>query len=904
MKRWIIGTLAVALALAAGTSVAVAQEGPAAPATATVEVAVWRSVANPADLYLSTRLEGGRWRRESTALDMSALDASNHFHLSNAVSAEVFLAGAGTVAIEARVWRSVANPARIYLSTRPAGERWRTEGTALDMSALDALGRFHQSNAVPVAVPLARAAPTIASSAAGEEPFTYIPTLDARVVELRFFESGFYSPPRDARVYRTTFSRSTTRYVSWQLNLAHSPKPERNDYTIEAVFHRPNGSVLARQTAETYIDEGWTSSYYSESWGWREPGHWPPGQYRVELLIANQPVAVGAFQVVDNAIPRAGPFANLRANLAWAADPLTLEARTGLLALAGLQEADPALATAVAAFPWVRDGLSEDGLRALQHLAILAGADAGLASRVAAFPWLADDITAEEGLAGRTLALLAGDDGLLAHRIADRAWVADGITEDERRTIARLRDLANAGASAISNMSFLKTLSQADVWAVQALRSLAYSDFQEFHWLLERPLISDGIADGEATIVSTLRRVKERNPTLLETLLDPQQVRLEERSIELPLAGAVQLTIIRTRPGAERTMDLLERAVRANEAFTEIPLPLRQVTYLFTDGLTRGFRGTNFGSYIVSVPGIDEPSYSEERAFKHFAHEAAHYYWTGNQFWLNEGAAQLVEAVASHQATGYAIIPEYRPCPDLRTIAAVEALEITPTYSVDILCHYALGERLFHDLYRTLGEPAFRRGFRNLYLLSQSDDPEDECEDTSLTICHVAAAFKASAGEEMAATVDRIVARWYDGSEPYNISYLNIGPADPGLPDYEGEITGAYISLHKDREQQAPVERLSTEELMDPLHLILEFAFARSEDPRTIPLVLAESYEDGFVHERRSYTINLQTELTSPWWRFSVGPRSPEQNWAVGRHWVQVYQGEQKVAEVSYEVTP
>lgn len=264
----------------------------------------------------------------------------------------------------------------------------------------------------------------------------------------------------------------------------------------------------------------------------------------------------------------------------------------------------------------------------------------------------------------------------------------------------------------------------------------------------------------------------------------------------------------------------------------------------------------------------------------------------------------MLEAVASHRATGSAIAPERRPCPAVRTLAEVEKLERSPMYSPDTICHYVLGERIFHDLYRTLGEPAFRQGFQYLYLLSRADDPDDECEGTSLTICHVAAAFKADAGEDMAATVDRIVARWYDGSEPYDTSYLGLGPVDPSLPDYQGEITGAYISLHKDRDQQAPVERLSADELMGPLHFILEFAVARSVDPKRIPLVVVESFEDGFVHKRRFYTTNFHPHLTSPWWRLSVGPSSSSAKWTVGRHWVQVFYGEQKVAEVAFEVTP
>ena len=57
--------------------------------------------------------------------------------------------------IEVTVWRSVLDPALLYLSTRPDGGSWVTQDRALDMSRLSASGRFHQSSAVRVEVPLA-----------------------------------------------------------------------------------------------------------------------------------------------------------------------------------------------------------------------------------------------------------------------------------------------------------------------------------------------------------------------------------------------------------------------------------------------------------------------------------------------------------------------------------------------------------------------------------------------------------------------------------------------------------------------------------------------------------------------------------------------------------------------------
>ena len=149
----------VSLDLSIWTSVA-RPEPPAAdePATATIEVTVWRRVANPSLLYISTRPEGGSWRTLDTALDMTALSSSRRFHQSNAIAVEVRVSG-GLVSAEVTVWRRVSNPTLLYVSTRPEGGDWHTLDTALDMTTLSSSGQFHQSNAVSVEVLLPESQP-------------------------------------------------------------------------------------------------------------------------------------------------------------------------------------------------------------------------------------------------------------------------------------------------------------------------------------------------------------------------------------------------------------------------------------------------------------------------------------------------------------------------------------------------------------------------------------------------------------------------------------------------------------------------------------------------------------------------------------------------------------------------
>ena len=125
-----------------------------------------------------------------------------------------------------------------------------------------------------------------------------------------------------------------------------------------------------------------------------------------------------------------------------------------------------------------------------------------------------------------------------------------------------------------------------------------------------------------------------------------------------------------------------------------------------------------------------------------------------------EGAASLLEPVSENARTGAPIDIPYRSCPSGTTIAELEALY--PGFNdPEFACNYYLGGNVFLDLYNTLGKETFRQGFLRLYLKSQQDDPEDDCEGVHLGICHVEAAFKAGASDDVVAQVDEILDRWY-----------------------------------------------------------------------------------------------------------------------------------------------
>ena len=265
---------------------------------------------------------------------------------------------------------------------------------------------------------------------------------------------------------------------------------------------------------------------------------------------------------------------------------------------------DVDVAELVVELAWVQDGMEELEVQTIEELSYIAYDDAKLASSVVGLDWVQDGIEEIEfeaiGWANNF------GDGAVASSVVALAWVQDGVEEREVNTIEELSyiDFYDTDEAArIVAMPFLETLDPPDVSAVKALSQLASFRENDFHRVLSHPTLSNGITDDWAKIVATLYGVSKNNSDLVDTLLDPDRVTLEERVIELPLAGETHLAIIRTGPGAERSMDLLEHAVRHAEEFI-CPLSPTMSVGSFGDAVTPTFGG-NFGTHIVTLPKYD-----------------------------------------------------------------------------------------------------------------------------------------------------------------------------------------------------------------------------------------------------------------------------------------------------------
>ena len=69
---------------------------------------------------------------------------------------------------------------------------------------------------------------------------------------------------------------------------------------------------------------------------------------------------------------------------------------------------------------------------------------------------------------------------------------------------------------------------------------------------------------------------------------------------------------------------------------------------LFSDAVARGAIGINYGTGMVLEPRFDvaDGSYDAERLRGVLTHEVAHYWWNGNENWVDEGMSEFLAAAS------------------------------------------------------------------------------------------------------------------------------------------------------------------------------------------------------------------------------------------------------------------
>ena len=363
----------------------------------------------------------------------------------------------------------------------------------------------------------------------------------------------------------------------------------------------------------------------------------------------------------------------------------------------------------------------------------------------------------------------------LYEAVQERAWSDNQNSQEIGPIIESLMFIAEYDedtAADLAGMPFLDTLEEPDIHAAETLVELFYWENEAFQEVMSHRAVSDGITDEEAKLISLLAGLHENNPALVREILNVSRTNVTEKKISLPLGGDVTLAIVRRENGETTSMDLLEKAVTETESLMGIPFPSKHITLLFEETVPENAEGVHVGNFIAIMPSYEQLQGERRSELAYLiVHEVAHYYWMNGQAWLDEGAADFTATYVEWKGSNKALEPINEPCDAGITLQDLEKLGWAES-EASFVCNYALGERLFIDLYNTLGEKAFRRGMQQLYHSSQNIYEQNA---GTAGVWELRRAFKKEAelSTDVDATiVDQLVNRWYLGTSVSTTSSL------------------------------------------------------------------------------------------------------------------------------------
>lgn len=125
-----------------------------------------------------------------------------------------------------------------------------------------------------------------------------IPSLRARIISVKFFETEKELINYDKRTYRKEFERSRTRFIAWEINLEYPTKTRQTGFEIMEIWYSPNGTRIYRNISNSSIERNWNNSYHAGGYGNSEWGKaWQAGIYKVELYIDGAMIGTYSFKI-------------------------------------------------------------------------------------------------------------------------------------------------------------------------------------------------------------------------------------------------------------------------------------------------------------------------------------------------------------------------------------------------------------------------------------------------------------------------------------------------------------------------------------------------------------------------------------------------------------------------------
>lgn len=365
---------------------------------------------------------------------------------------------------------------------------------------------------------------------------------------------------------------------------------------------------------------------------------------------------------------------------------------------------------------------------------------------IQSIPWVTDGLEPSEVAGVLALWRIANWPDSLLEEIVRKPWVQDGLVEKEWTAIDLLETIVSRGRS---------------------LESAGYSSHYRYALTIPgKPFMEtiEGIDIGLLKSIDRLLQTELRErPDLLTVLLESDQTQTEERSITLPLAGEVSMSVIwpaelepdvflRSGVNVSNTMDIMEQAIRTNEEFMGFAFPNQHATILIYD-ITPRYTGSGGAESFMTV----DPEVSEHSEV--IVHEVAHTYWSEEFRWITEGAATFMESVAH----GSIPVLSSTSCLSFNSVHDFVRLLQDDFQRYD-QCNYTLGEALFSELRTSLGEEAFRQSFSDLYTIIRKQVIREECRGVDRGACYLKAAFVEGLPPDKAAIAEEIINRRYYGT--------------------------------------------------------------------------------------------------------------------------------------------
>ena len=345
----------------------------------------------------------------------------------------------------------------------------------------------------------------------------------------------------------------------------------------------------------------------------------------------------------------------------------------------------------------------------------------------------------------------------LAAALQEISWLKDGIDIREAEAAALLAVLGQEYPS-ILGMPFLESWDTQDTVALRSLFSLALEEEGHLLQVLSHPALPDGITDERTGVIAILGRIV-LSADLIDLLLDPERTHVQERTVTLPLAGPVRLSVI--RPGAQASqaagspaMSLLEHSLRSQEEFMGVAFPQNHAIVL--------------AAKVEGAVGIGGPEAviitSYENNLSVIAHETAHTYWNYGPAWVGEGGASFLEVISRRAYDGTPLPDQELPCTLFDNLAELERSDLGRAEVLASGCSYYLGRGIFRELYTRLGDETFREGFGRLYRALRDDSYEDVCTGADESACYLRESFTQGATSEQTNVVADVLRRRYYSS--------------------------------------------------------------------------------------------------------------------------------------------